>query len=162
MLSDIDTLARAVALIREAGVPAGVGSHSLQTTIASERHGLDPDYYVKTYHPDTYWSATPESEREEWCWYRGRSQDHDGYHDNMFCLNPEETTAFLATVRKPWLAFKVMAAGAITPHVGFTFAYGGGADFVIAGMFDFQIADDVALAVKAIRRAADRPRPWLA
>ncbi len=157
---DLRTLARAIELIKKAGVPAGIGSHSLETTIASEAHGLDPDYYVKTFHPDTYWSATPKDRREEWCWYGPRSQDHDGYNDNIFCLDPERTETVMRAVQKPWFAFKVMAAGAIPPQIGFSHAYKHGADFVIAGMFDFQIAGDVELAVKALHRAKVRERPW--
>jgi hypothetical protein len=157
---DLKALGRAVELIKAAGVPAGVGSHSLQTPIASERHGLEPDYYVKTFHPDTYWSATPRGRREEWCWYDPRGGDHDGYNDNMFCLDPERTEAFMRPVTKPWVAFKVMAAGAIRPDVGFRFAFQRGADFVIAGMFDFQVAADHA--VKALRHARVRDRPWRA
>jgi len=30
-----------------------------------------------------------------------------------WCRNPEETAAFMQTVTKPWIAFKIMAAGAI-------------------------------------------------
>ena len=40
-------------------------------------------------------------------------RDHDANNDNMWCNNPEETAAFMETVEKPWVAFKVMAAGAI-------------------------------------------------
>jgi hypothetical protein len=158
--NDLKTLARSIELIQRAGVPAGVGSHSLETTIASETHDLGPDYYVKTFHPDTYWSATPKESREEWCWYGPRSQDHDGYHDNIFCLDPERTVEVLRSVTKPWFAFKVMAAGAINPQIGFNHAFQNGADFVIAGMFDFQIAKDVEIAVKALKRAQNRERPW--
>jgi hypothetical protein len=157
---DLRTLARAIELIKKAGVPAGVGSHSLETTIASESHDLDPDYYVKTFHPDTYWSATPKDHRQEWCWYLPRTQNHDDYNDNMFCIDPERTQKVMRAVAKPWFAFKVMAAGAIPPHIGFTHAYENGADFVIAGMFDFQLAYDVKLAVKALHRAKARERPW--
>ena len=85
---DLKTLGHAMELIKAAGVPAGIGSHSLETPIASEKHGLEPDYYVKTFHPDNYWSATPKGHREEWCWYNPRGQDHDGYNDNMFCIDP--------------------------------------------------------------------------
>ena len=159
---DLKTLGRAMELIKAAGVPAGIGSHSLETPIASEKHGLEPDYYVKTFHPDNYWSATPKERREEWCWYNPRGQDHDGYNDNMFCIDPERTEAFMKSVAKPWVAFKVMAAGAIRPEVGFNFAFKRGADFVIAGMFDFQVAADVDLAVKALRHAKVRDRPWRA
>jgi hypothetical protein len=68
----------------------------------------------------------------------------------------------MATVEKPWLAFKVMAAGAIPPHVGFSHAFRNGADFVIAGMFDFQIEDDVKIAVENVRKFDNRKRPWYA
>ncbi|MFO0909686.1 MAG: hypothetical protein U0794_15295 [Isosphaeraceae bacterium] len=159
---DLKTLARAVALIRKAGVPAGIGSHSLETPIAAESHDLGAEYYVKTFHPDTYWSATPKERREEWCWYGPRGTDHDSYNDNMFCIDPERTEAFMKSVRKPWVAFKVMAAGALRPEVGFNFAFRRGADFVIAGMFDFQIAQDVEHAVKALQRSRTRERPWMA
>lgn len=159
---DFKTLARALEIIKKAGVPAGIGSHSLETTIASEKLGLGADYYVKTFHPDNYWSATPKEKREEWCWYGPRSPDHDGYHDNIFCLDPERTADFMRSVQKPWFAFKVMAAGALRPDIGFNHAFRHGADFIIAGMFDFQVAADVAVAVKAIKRAQVRDRTWCA
>ena len=63
-------------------------------------------------------------------------------------------------VEKPWIAFKVMAAGAIPPHRAFPHAFRNGADFVLAGMFDFQVEDDVRTAIDSIARAKDRKRPW--
>jgi len=80
----------------------------------------------------------------------------------MFCLDPEKTVEFMQSVVKPWVAFKVMAAGALSPEIGFNFAYKNGADFIIAGMFDFQVAGDVEIARKALRRARNRARPWRA
>ncbi|HKI21445.1 MAG TPA: hypothetical protein VKA15_26355 [Isosphaeraceae bacterium] len=162
MNGNIDAVGRVVELIKAAGVPAGIGSHSLETPITSQRYKLNPDFYVKTLHPDSYWSATPPEDREEWCWYKGSSQDHDRYHDNIFCLDPRKTVDFMQTVDKPWFAFKVMAAGALSPQIGFNFAYQNGADFIIAGMFDFQVNDDVAIARKSLRRAQNRTRPWRA
>jgi len=67
---------------------------------------------------------------------------------------------FMKKVNKPWLAFKTMAAGAIPPRDAFRFAFQGGADFILAGMFDYEIADDVKLANEALGRAKDRARPW--
>ena len=66
----------------------------------------------------------------------------------------------MESVEKPWVAFKVMAAGAIRPNVAFTHAFRHGADFVLAGMFDFQVESDVKIAVESVRKAHQRKRPW--
>jgi hypothetical protein len=61
----------------------------------------------------------------------------------------------------PWIAFKVLAAGAIPPRSGFQYAFENGADFVAVGMFDFEVDEDV----QALRRTLDglqRERPWQA
>ena len=106
------------------------------------KHNVGNDFYVKTFHIDRYWSATPEDGRVEYDWMK-RSGEHDRNHDSMWCNDPEETAAFMEKVEKPWVAFKVMAAGAINPQIAFPYAYKNGADFVIAGMFDFQVETDV-------------------
>ena len=90
------------------------------------------------------------------------SCDHDANNDNMWCNNPEETAAFMETVEKPWVAFKVMAAGAIPAQMAFPYAYRHGADFVIAGMFDFQVETDVKIAIQGLHNSAKRKRPWRA
>ena len=71
-----------------------------------------------------------------------------------------KTAAFMETVDKPWVAFKVMAAGAIPPRMAFSYAYRHGADFIIAGMFDFQVENDVKIAIEFLRKARNRKRPW--
>ncbi len=109
---------------------------------------------------DRYWSATPEERRKEYDWMRGNASDHDANNDNMWCNNPEETAAFMETVEKPWVAFKVMAAGAIPPQVAFPNAYRNGADFIIAGMFDFQVEADVKIAIESLQKLNSRKRPW--
>ncbi len=116
MTGQLDVLGQAIDLVKAQGVPAGVGSHSLETTIACEKNSLGADFYVKTFHSDRYWSATPKATREKWCWYRNTGGGHDQYHDNMWCIDPERTADFMETVDKPWVAFKVMAAGAILPR----------------------------------------------
>lgn len=160
MAGRIELLGRAIDAIKAQNLPAGVGGHSLQTPMACEKHSLGADFYVKTFHTDRYWSATPPEKREEWCWYRPMSSETGRYHDNMFCLDPEKAAAFMETVKKPWVAFKTMAAGAILPQAAFPFAYRHGADFIVAGMFDFQIERDAKLAVEAIGRFKTRKRPW--
>ena len=58
------------------------------------------------------------------------------------------------------IAFKVMAAGAIPPRTAFSYAHRHGADFVIAGMFDFQVASDVKIAIENVHKSQSRKRPW--
>ena len=149
-----------VELIKAQNVPAGVGGHSLNMPMACEKNKVNPDFYVKTFHRDMYWSATPQSRRKEYDWMSMDTSDHDANHDNMWCNNPEETAAFMETVDKPWVAFKVMAAGAIHPRMAFTHAYRHGADFIIAGMFDFQVETDVKIAIEALQNVGGRKRPW--
>ena len=80
----------------------------------------------------------------------------------MWCLNPKETIAFMKTVNKPWIAFKVLAAGAIYPRQALPFAFSNGADFIAVGMLDFQIVENCKLAAKVIRLTQKRERPWQA
>jgi hypothetical protein len=65
----------------------------------------------------------------------------------------------MKTVDKPWIAFKTLAAGAIHPRDGFKYAFNNGADFICAGMFDFQVIEDIIIAKDAISKAS-RQRPW--
>ncbi len=156
---NMDVIAQMVDLIKAQGVPAGVGGHSLNMPIQCEKQKVNNDFYVKTFHIDRYWSATPAESRKEYDWM-ARADEHNANNDSMWCNNPEETAAFMETVQKPWVAFKVMAAGAISPHIAIPYAYKNGADFVIAGMFDFQVEPDVKIALGALPKAQDRKRKW--
>ena len=92
--------------------------------------------------------------------FEKESDDHSEYHDNMFCRDFEETIDFMQDVKVPWIAFKVMAAGAIGAEEGLKLAYASGADFICLGMFDFQVQEDVALTLKTIAESKDRKRQW--
>jgi hypothetical protein len=151
-----DRVARAVELAKLHDLPVGVGSHSLLVPMACEKNKVPCDFYVKTFHKDDYPSATPKELRKEFIWLEGGK----GWYDNMWCINPEETIEFMKTVTKPWIAFKVLAAGAIPPRQGFSHAFDNGADFIAVGMFDFQIEEDCEVARAAIAKAEKRPRPW--
>ena len=138
-----DLLGRAVDFIKQNGVVAGVGGHSVQVPIACEKEGLNVDFYMKTLHSHKYWSA-----------------DRQPENDNIWSKTPEQTIEFMKKVDKPWIAYKVMAAGAIQPKQAFKYAYENGADFICAGMFDFQVREDAILARDILSGAMNRQRPW--
>ena len=123
-----------------------------------------PDFYIKTLHHDRYWSAHPKQNRRYVEMFPGigggNSRDHAEYHDNMFCHDHRETVAFMQHVKVPWIAFKILAAGAIPPKDGFKDAFDGGADFACVGMFDFQIEEDAKITGQAVAGAARRRRRW--
>jgi len=153
---------RAFEIMKKYQVPVGIGAHRLEPLMFCEKEGLKPDFYIKTLHHDRYWSAHPKENRRYMEMFEQESPNHAQYHDNMFCHNAEETVAFMQTVKVPWIAFKVLAAGAIPPEEGFKFAFDNGADFLCVGMFDFQVRQDAALARQAIASARSRKRPWAA
>lgn len=155
-----EAIAQMIDLIKAQGVPAGVGGHSLNMPVACERDKVGAEYYVKTFHSDRYWSATPEEHRVEYDWMQANAGNRLANNDSMWCNDPEETAEFMEKVDKPWVAFKVMAAGAIRPQHAFPHAFRNGADFIIAGMFDFQIETDVRITLEALQKTGSRTRPW--
>ncbi len=142
---NFELIARALELTRDNGLPAGIGAHSLETIIGCVEHGLEPDFWMKTLHHCDYWSALKENQ-----------------HDNIWCVNPEETIAFMEELPQPWIAFKILAAGAIHPEVGLKYAFENGADFACVGMYDFQIVDNTNLALQVLSNPLERRRPWRA
>ncbi len=142
---EFDKFAEVLDLIRGHNVPAGIGGHKLETVKGCVEAGLKPDFWMKTLHKSNYWTYTEKSER-----------------DNVWCESAEDTIAYMETLEQPWIAFKTMAAGAIQPKEAFQFAFESGADFVAAGMYDFQIVEDVNLAMDVLGTDIKRNRPWRA
>jgi len=139
----LDHIAKTLELIRGNGLPAGIGAHDIGSVKRCIEAGFIPDFWMKTLHHHKYWSA-----------------ENPNRHDSVFCEQPEETMAFMQGRTEPWIAFKVLAAGAIKPKDAFEYALRGGADFLCVGMYDFQIVDDVNIALAALQAAQSRPRPW--
>jgi hypothetical protein len=148
----METIAKTMEAIKRQGVPAGMGAHSLKTIIECEKAGVGAEFYVKTLHSNNYWSARRPDQNQEVV---------DNPADNYWCMDPEQTIEFMKTVEKPWIAFKVLAAGAIKPEEGFKYAFENGADIICVGMFDFQVADDAAIVKKTLD-GLNRSRPWRA
>lgn len=132
-----------VKLIRSYGKPAGIGAHRLETIKACVENDIRPDFWVKTLHHHNYWSAQPNAE----------------WHDNIYCFEPQETIDYMNRLEEPWIAFKVLAAGAIDPKDGFKYAFDNGADFICVGMYDFQIVDDTNILLDTLSNV-QRVRPW--
>jgi hypothetical protein len=139
----VDLLGQAVGLIKKRGALAGIAGHALAVPQACEKAGIEVDFYMKTFNSKRYWSAGPQPRL-----------------DSVWEETPEETKAFMQEVDRPWIAYKVLGAGAIHPREGFEYAFQNGADFLCVGMFDFQIGEDVELARRALDRAKDRDRAW--
>jgi hypothetical protein len=150
----VDRIAKVVEFIQQNGLIAGVGGHNLGTPMACEEAGLNPDFYMKTLHSTQYWSSRRPDQHKDVI---------DNYAvDNYWDKDPEKTVAYMRQVKKPWIAYKVLAAGAIHPSQGFKFAFQNGADLCCVGMFDFQVVEDAIIAKKLLSGTVERERPWRA
>ncbi|HEX2395225.1 MAG TPA: DoxX family protein [Bacteroidales bacterium] len=147
--------------IRSHGLTAGMGAHTVDAFIKCEELGIIPDYYMQTMHHDRYWSAHPMENRVAFEVDGERHLDHNRFHDNCFCLFPDRTVEFVNRIKVPVMGFKVLAAGAIEPKDGFRWAFENGADFICVGMFDFQVVEDVNIALEVLG-SLNRKREWMA
>jgi len=142
---DIETLENATELIKQNGVPAGIAGHMLEVPMTIKEYDLDVDFYMKTLNAKNYWSAGPMPR-----------------HDSVWAETPEQTVKFMQEIDKPWIAYKVLGAGAIPPKEGFKYAFKNGADFICVGMFDFQVTEDATIAESILKGNLQRQRPWCA
>ena len=142
---DFDTINEVIELIQSYDRPAGIGAHRIETIQECVARGIKPDFWMKTLHHHNYWSA--------------QIAGNKSVRDNLYCHNPQATVDFMNGLEEPWIAFKTLAAGAIGPADGFAYAFNNGADFICVGMYDFQIVEDVNIAIDTLGNV-NRVRPW--
>ncbi|MRR39469.1 hypothetical protein EG829_33445 [bacterium] len=151
---DLKSIKELIKIIKDHGLISGVAGHELRTVKMVEEAGIEPDFYMKTLHDTKYWSTRRPDQAKEVI---------DNYSiDNYWCMDPKETINYMSEVRRPWIAYKVLAAGAIHPRAGFQHAFNNGADFAAVGMFDFQVAQDVAVMNEVLKSSQHREREWFA
>jgi len=144
-----DLLAKAVEIAKAHGVPSGIGAHDLRVIVECEKRGIESDFYIKTFHHHRYPTAPKPEE------LKAPYSEFPGY----WCKDPQETIEVMKNVTKPWIAYKIMAAGAIPPKDAVPYAFNSGADHALIGMFDFEIAEDTKIAKEALAKVK-RERPW--
>ena len=146
----IGIIREAIDMIKAAGVPAGVGAHDLNVIEACEKNKIPAEFYIKTFHHHHYPTGPkPEELKTPYA-------EIPGY----WCKDPKRTIEVMKQVKKPWIAFKVMAAGAIPPADAFKYVFENGADFTLAGMFDYEIAPDTKILRDLFAGGIKRERPW--
>ena len=111
----VDEIGEIVEGFKKVGIMAGIGAHQLDTARATVQAKIDPDFYMVTIN-----------------------------RVNYYCSEAAEVGIFMRSIKKPWIAFKVLGAGRVKPEEGFRLAFEHGGDFLAVGMFDWQIRDDVA------------------
>ncbi len=144
----------------------GMAGHDINVMIECEKHGLDPDFYMKTLNSGNYWTAGPRLITDPEWKPDPRNIVEPEYgaeiKDNIWSVTPEQTVEFMKEVDKPWISYKILGAGAIPAKEGFSYAFNSGADFTCVGMFDFQIVENANIISDVLADLPDRVRPWRA
>ena len=159
----LENLARPIEYIRSQGLIAGTAGHAIKVPMACVENGIETDFFMKTFHDDKYWSAQPRENRIEFMHDLSESSlDRAQFHDNIWCASANDVSSFFKTCKTPWIAYKVLAAGALKPEDAFKFAFENGADFICVGMFDFQVISNANTVSDTLHGDFKRDRPWFA
>lgn len=127
----VDQIGEIVEGFKKVGIMAGVGAHMLDTARACVSARIDPDFYMVTIN-----------------------------RVNYYCSEAAEVGIFMRSIKKPWIAFKVLGAGRVKPLEGFRMAFEHGGDFLAVGMFDWQIRENVSHVQDMLAKGINRDRDW--
>ena len=156
----IDDMIRPIEFIHSQGLIAGTAGHSMSVPVACVENGINVDFFMKTFHHNNYWSATPVDPSDPYLPEQGTR--HDQSYDNLWCMSDKAVSDFFKNNATPWIAYKVLAAGAIKPEDGIRYAFSGGADFACVGMFDFQVIENANIVCNILNSDLQRERKWYA
>lgn len=127
----LENLDKPIQFIKSKGLIAGIASHRIEVPVKCVQEGVEPDFFFQTFHN----------------------------HQSQYCTDaPEKVKAFFKTCKIPWIAYKVLAAGAIKPEDGFRYTFEGGADFACVGMFDFQVVENANITFNIFSSDIKRDR----
>lgn len=156
----IEYLAKPIEYIQSQGLIAGTAGHAITVPIACVENGIKADFFMKTFHHHNYWSATPIDPTDPYLPPSG--PDRNMSNDNIWCPSDTDVIEFFRKNDTPWIAYKVLAAGAIKPEDGFRYAFENGADFICVGMFDFQVIENANIVHNILTPSLSRERNWFA
>jgi len=139
----LDCLAKDLEYIRSQGLISGTAAHKIEVPVECIKNNIIPDFFMKTFHHLDYPMAQSSCGKIA-SWEK----------------NPEEVYEFFKTSQIPWIAYKVLAKGAIKPESAFKYIFEKGADFACVGMFDFQVAGNAITIRKIFNSGLHRERKW--
>jgi hypothetical protein len=127
----VDEIGKIVEGFKKTGIMGGIGAHLIDTSRACVTAGLDPDFFMMTIN-----------------------------RVNYYCSEAAEVLAFMRSIKKPWIAFKVLGAGRVKAQEGFHLAFRSGGDFIAVGMFDWQVRQNAAMVKEMFTKGIERDRDW--
>jgi hypothetical protein len=97
----IEQLEARLAMIRDAGVPAGLGTHEPETVLRAEEEGWGADFYMTC-----LYNARKQQRGQQSGFITGKPKELVFYPDDRFLMFD-----VIRRVRKPCIAFKIFAGG---------------------------------------------------
>jgi hypothetical protein len=164
-----DSIAKLLDAIRKAKMVGGVCCHSIDVVTICEKAGIKPDFYIKTFNPVNYsMSGGGVAENAGARGAEGAPAPSPAGGANVVDQAARDkamkiTSDIMASVKVPFIGFKVLGAGRANPSQAFPEAFKNGCDALLVGMYDFQVAADANLVKKLLleKDKLGRTRPWV-